>query len=215
MPHSKPSAGTTPGEGRAHEATPAHVRLLFIPSSPHRLNGPRRYSCTGLALYVVAALRSVGIPARVAGTPHWNKCGGRGKACKACPGGDICTPGFGSSDDSCGNHDWAEAWADGEWHFMDPAGDPKLDHGKFKGPTPITSGYHHHRVERCHCTPSGWFVGNTKMQTEHVGSYYNHSVVASSWAPTAGLNGSLYPNSSPISHFPMVWAWADTEVNGW
>lgn len=59
-------------------------------------------SCTGLAIYVVAALRSVGIPARVAGTPHWNVCGGKDKTCAKCPEGDICTPGHGSSDDACG-----------------------------------------------------------------------------------------------------------------
>lgn len=59
-------------------------------------------SCTGLAIYVVAALRSVGIPARVAGTPHWNVCGGKGKTCAKCPKGDLCTPGHGSSDDACG-----------------------------------------------------------------------------------------------------------------
>lgn len=149
----------------------------------------RNSSCTGLAVYVVAALRAVGIPARVAGTPHWNKCGGRGKTCKACPHGDLCTPGDHSSDDSCGNHDWAEAWADGAWHFIDPDGSKSLD--------------------------SGWFVGNAALQTEHVGDFYNHSVVASSFAPTVTLPTDLYPDSSPLTHFPMVWAWDDTEVMGW
>eukprot|EP01047_Picozoa_sp_COSAG01_P050530 COSAG01_NODE_5118_length_4473_cov_3.194559_2_plen_353_part_00 len=146
-------------------------------------------SCTGLAIYLVAALRAVGIPARVAGTPHWNRCGGRGKTCKTCPHGDTCTPGDHSSDDSCGNHDWAEAWLDGGWHFLDPDGSKQLD--------------------------GGWFVANTQLQTEHVGDYLNHSVIASSYAPTATLPPALYPDSSPISHFPMVWDWENVAVGGW
>jgi hypothetical protein len=102
-----------------------------------------------------------------------------GKSCTTCPNGDLCTVGNHSSDDACGNHDWAEVWADGSWHFVDPDGSKQLD--------------------------NGWFVGNTKMQTVHVGSYYNHSIVAASWAPTSTLDPSLYPDSFPISHFPMVW----------
>jgi hypothetical protein len=80
-------------------------------------------SCTGLAVYVALALRSVGVPARVAGTPHWNQCHappGEDKTCKTCPFGDVCTPGHNSSDDACGNHDWAEVFVDGAWHFIDP-----------------------------------------------------------------------------------------------
>ena len=150
----------------------------------------RQTSCTGLAIYVVAALRSVGIPARVAGTPHWNKCGGRGKTCSTCPAGDLCTVGNHSSDDACGNHDWAEVWADGGWHFIDPDGDKRLD--------------------------NGWFVGNTKLQTVHDGTYYNHSVVASSWAnPTSDLPSEYYPDSFPITHFPMVWDWHNENIGGW
>ncbi|MEI2726497.1 MAG: transglutaminase domain-containing protein [Verrucomicrobiota bacterium] len=63
-------------------------------------------TCTGLAILLVDACRSVGIPARVAGTPMWSNLRG--------------------------NHTWVEVW-DGEWHFTgaaepDPAG---LDHGWF------------------------------------------------------------------------------------
>merc|ERR1711934_468616 len=116
-----------------------------------------------------------------------------GKTCKTCPHGDLCTPGDHSSDDQCGNHDWIEVWVDGGWHFVDPAGAKQLD--------------------------SGWFAGATKMQTVHVGSFLNHSVVASSWAPSSvlarGAAGQYYQHSEPVSHFPMVWDWHNEEVQGW
>ncbi|MDB6076280.1 MAG: polyhydroxyalkanoate depolymerase [Akkermansiaceae bacterium] len=47
-------------------------------------------TCTGLSIILVDACRSVGIPARAAGTPMWSN--GRG------------------------NHTWVEIW-DGDWHF--------------------------------------------------------------------------------------------------
>eukprot|EP00041_Stephanoeca_diplocostata_P008516 m.126179 g.126179 ORF g.126179 m.126179 type:complete len:354 (+) comp17357_c0_seq1:244-1305(+) len=151
-------------------------------------------SCTGLAVYVALALRSIGIPARVAGVPHWNKCNappGEERSCTACPHGDTCTPGDKSSDDACGNHDWAEAFIDGAWHFIDPEGSKTLD--------------------------DGWFVDNTKLQTAHTSTYLNHSILASSWAPSAWLLANepeYYRDSSAVDFFPMVWAWSDHSVQG-
>ncbi|HWW03096.1 MAG TPA: transglutaminase domain-containing protein [Candidatus Acidoferrum sp.] len=63
-------------------------------------------TCTGLSILLVDACRSVGIPARVAGTPMWSNLRG--------------------------NHTWVEVWDD-DWHFAgaaepDAAG---LDHGWF------------------------------------------------------------------------------------
>ena len=63
-------------------------------------------TCTGLSILLVDACRSVGIPARIAGTRMWSNMRG--------------------------NHTWVEIW-DGDWHFAgaaepDPAG---LDHGWF------------------------------------------------------------------------------------
>ena len=63
-------------------------------------------TCTGLSILLVDACRSVGIPARVVGTPLWvNKSG---------------------------NHTWVEIW-DGDWHFAGAAeADPNgLDRGWF------------------------------------------------------------------------------------
>ena len=64
-------------------------------------------TCTGLSILLVDACRSVGVPARVVGTPMWTNLRG--------------------------NHTWVEIW-DGQWHFtgaaeQDPNG---LDHGWFK-----------------------------------------------------------------------------------
>ncbi len=63
-------------------------------------------TCTGLAILLVDACRSVGVPARVAGTPMWTNMRG--------------------------NHTWVEVW-DGDWHFTGAAEpDPNgLDRGWF------------------------------------------------------------------------------------
>eukprot|EP00658_Telonema_sp_P-2_P084764 TRINITY_DN9502_c0_g3_i1.p1 TRINITY_DN9502_c0_g3~~TRINITY_DN9502_c0_g3_i1.p1 ORF type:complete len:330 (+),score=66.52 TRINITY_DN9502_c0_g3_i1:68-1057(+) len=65
-------------------------------------------SCTGISLTYIAALRTVGIPARLVGTPAWH--------------GDV----------NAGNHNWVEVWigadeGEGEWAFIEgaPAGSPE------------------------------------------------------------------------------------------
>ena len=65
-------------------------------------------SCTGLSIILADACRSVGIPARVAGTALWTN--------------------------QSGNHTWVEVW-DGDWHFTGAA-EPNsegLDRGWFNG----------------------------------------------------------------------------------
>lgn len=64
-------------------------------------------TCTGLSILLVDACRSVGVPARVVGTPMWSNLRG--------------------------NHTWVEVW-DGDWHFTGAAEpDPKgLDRGWFR-----------------------------------------------------------------------------------
>jgi len=62
-------------------------------------------SCTGCSIFVADALRAVGIPARVVGTPEWNVPTG-------------------------GNHNWVEVWTgegkDG-WHFFDAVPSNKVE----------------------------------------------------------------------------------------
>lgn len=53
-------------------------------------------SCTGLSILVADALRAVGVPARVVGTPEWNR-------------------------PERGNHNWVEVWTGDGWHFLDAA----------------------------------------------------------------------------------------------
>jgi transglutaminase-like putative cysteine protease/pimeloyl-ACP methyl ester carboxylesterase len=64
-------------------------------------------SCTGLSILLVDACRSIGVPARLAGTPMWT--------------------------DMSGNHSWVEVWDNG-WHFVGASEpDPKgLDHAWFQ-----------------------------------------------------------------------------------
>lgn len=64
-------------------------------------------SCTGLSILLVDALRAVGVPARVAGTPQWS--------------------------DGSGNHTWVEVWDDGTWHHVGAAEPGPYDRTWFNG----------------------------------------------------------------------------------
>ena len=65
--------------------------------------------CGEESTFTVAALRTVGIPARQVYTPRWAHC-----------------------DD---NHAWVEVWVDGKWYFMGACEpDPDLNMGWFQGP---------------------------------------------------------------------------------
>ena len=61
-------------------------------------------SCTGLSILLTDALRSVGIPARIAAIALWP--------------------------DESGNHTWVEIW-DGQWHYIGAAEPTPLDHTWF------------------------------------------------------------------------------------
>ncbi|MBQ7824562.1 MAG: transglutaminase domain-containing protein [Bacteroidaceae bacterium] len=62
-------------------------------------------SCSGLSILLTDALRAVGIPSRVAGTPNWH--------------------------DNRGNHNWSEVWADGQWYFTEYYPDKQLNRAWF------------------------------------------------------------------------------------
>ena len=76
--------------------------------SPKESMALGKATCTGLSIILVAACRSVGIPARAVGTPMWH--------------------------DNSGNHTWVEIW-DGGWHFTgaDEYSPKGLNHGWFTG----------------------------------------------------------------------------------
>lgn len=62
-------------------------------------------SCSGLSILLTDALRAVGIPSRVAGTPAWH--------------------------DDRGNHNWNEVWIDGQWRFTEYYPSDDLDQSWF------------------------------------------------------------------------------------
>lgn len=75
-------------------------------------------SCTGYSNLFTGILRSIGIPTRITGTPHWN-C-----ACTGC----NCTSPF-----EC-NHNWIEIYDNnGHWSFTDafPTGYQQMNHTWF------------------------------------------------------------------------------------
>lgn len=89
--------------------------------SPYESMRQGMASCSGLSILLTDALRSVGIPSRIGGTPNWH--------------------------DHRGNHNWNEVWADGQWYFTEyyPSGLNKswflADAGKADGNDPETSIY--------------------------------------------------------------------------
>lgn len=101
--------------------------IVFEAAPPNKVNfysvnqviQAKRASCTGESVFLVAAFRSLGLPARVAGVPHWNFDSDK------CPEGKY-SP-------SCGNHNWVEVFvgidneeeevvtgsSSGGWAFLD------------------------------------------------------------------------------------------------
>jgi hypothetical protein len=69
--------------------------------SPYESMEINMASCTGLAILLNNALRSVGIPARLVGIPLWH--------------------------DMSGNHSWTEIWVDGNWYCTEYGTDAAFD----------------------------------------------------------------------------------------
>ncbi|MFC4101578.1 transglutaminase domain-containing protein [Paenibacillus xanthanilyticus] len=91
-----------------------HEKATYIGSdlrtlSPLSMIRNARGRCGEESTLAVAALRSIGIPARQVYTPRWAHC-----------------------DD---NHAWVEAWADGQWHYFGACEpEARLDQGWFTPP---------------------------------------------------------------------------------
>ncbi|OME79037.1 transglutaminase [Paenibacillus sp. FSL A5-0031] len=91
-----------------------HEKANYIGSdlrtiSPLTMIRNARGRCGEESTLAVAALRSIGIPARQVYTPRWAHC-----------------------DD---NHAWVEAWADGQWHYIGACEpEARLDQGWFTPP---------------------------------------------------------------------------------
>lgn len=102
-------------------------------------------SCTGLSILLVDALRSVGIPARFAGTAAWH--------------------------DNRGNHSWTEVWLDGTWHSTEYYLPPALDGAWFMADAgQSTPGDRIHGIYAVSFRPTGdWFpmVWNEESRDVH------------------------------------------------
>ncbi len=83
-----------------------NTKRSIVNISPFQAMKENMATCTGLSFLLVDAFRSVGIPARVAGTPLWTNLRG--------------------------NHNWVEVWIDGEWYFTEYYPD-KLNKSWFLG----------------------------------------------------------------------------------
>ncbi|MBK7637629.1 MAG: transglutaminase domain-containing protein [Saprospiraceae bacterium] len=70
-----------------------NVKRSKVNNSPLQAISEKMATCTGLSFLLVNAFRSVGIPARIAGTPMWTNMRG--------------------------NHSWVEVWINGEWYFTE------------------------------------------------------------------------------------------------
>ena len=70
-----------------------NTKRSIVNISPFQSIKEKMATCTGLSFLLVDAFRSVGIPARMAGTPMWTNMKG--------------------------NHSWVEVWVEGEWYFTE------------------------------------------------------------------------------------------------
>ena len=95
FPHAR-RAGKPPSRLLLHPENPEcalfHGKKDSSPGGEGSLQSGK-VSCTGQSILLVCALRSVGIPARMAGVLTWNHVRG--------------------------NHNWVEAWCDGEWKMLE------------------------------------------------------------------------------------------------
>jgi len=83
-------------------APPNRLNSYSINETWNRGNG----SCTSMSVFLITGLRLLGVPARIAGVPHWNL--GEDK----CPHGDA--------SEACGNHNWVEVFVPNKgWSFLD------------------------------------------------------------------------------------------------
>eukprot|EP01047_Picozoa_sp_COSAG01_P037284 COSAG01_NODE_2954_length_6801_cov_3.612951_3_plen_210_part_00 len=73
-----------------------HANQAGVTKAPFELLRGRNGSCTSTAIFLVAALRSVGVPARVAGVPQWVHAKAIAKLARG---------------EGLQNHDWVEYWS--------------------------------------------------------------------------------------------------------
>eukprot|EP00884_Botryococcus_braunii_P010761 jgi/Botrbrau1/19687/Bobra.0003s0048.1 len=138
-----------------------HFQALQTPKimSPSQVVDAGYASCTGLSIFLVNALRSVGIPARVAGTYEWNR-------------------------PEKGNHNWVEVWDGAAWSFTGPAEwSPKGLNDTWFFPTPAklqTPGSRQHAIYAASWRPTtdgyfplSWSPNDTSINGVDVTNFYH------------------------------------------
>merc|ERR1712070_249815 len=128
-------------------------------------------SCTGVSILYVDALRSVGVPARLVGTPAWH----------------------GVVDD--GNHNWVEVWLGSE--APGPAG---ADGWTFLEGSPAGPGESlDNHCDKWFCNPSH-FDGRTKVFAAQFDRHSNATVYPMAWdlanKDIPGVDRSAYYNAA-------------------
>ena len=121
-------------------------------------------SCTGTSILFVNALRTLGVPARIAGTAAWGQ------------------------NASQGNHNWVEVYKDGEWFFLEPSQDlstvddlerpphtrwfcDRKNFGPFSHNTTLVYAARLTRGQGV-SYPMAWELGNADVPGEDVSAYY-------------------------------------------
>ncbi len=150
-----------------------HEKVVYTPSDA-RTSAPMATvktaygRCGEESTFLVAALRSVGIPARQVYTPRWAH-----------------------TDD---NHAWVEAWADGKWYFLGACEpEPVLNLGWFNAPA--SRGMLMHTKVFGHYTGPEEVMRRTRNYTEInvIGNYAAHAkatvkIVDAQGKPLSGVN---------------------------
>ncbi|NNM84636.1 MAG: transglutaminase domain-containing protein [Phycisphaerales bacterium] len=135
-------------------------------------------SCTGLSILLADACRSVGVPARIVGTPMW-----------AVHRGDA-------NGNNAGNHTWVEIW-DGQWHVLGASEVSPLDKTWFLRNASLAygarlkliDGIYAHRIytavfKRKPITPGNWFpmvwdLNDHTVYADDVSADYDHRELVS------------------------------------
>jgi hypothetical protein len=117
-------------------------------------------SCTGISILYVDALRAVGVPARLVGTPAWH--------------GNV----------NDGNHNWVEIWTGSEWAFQEgsPAGGGEsltnpcdkwyCNPSHFDGKTQVFAAHFDRHSSDPTTYPMAWDLGNTEVPGVNRTEYY-------------------------------------------
>ncbi|KAL3826780.1 hypothetical protein ACHAXA_000606 [Cyclostephanos tholiformis] len=166
--------------------------IIFVPGSTPLIYDPMsiiaygRSSCTGLAILLVCALRSAGIPSRMAGTPAWHGNVDEGNHSWV----EVYVPFDDDDDGGKGKRGSGEGGGDagGEWIFLEPS--PGIKEGEDEENSNSDDLYRDPR-SRWFCTPER-MDGSTSVYA------------------TRYTRGGI--TTTTTTHYPMAWSDPDADV---